>query len=97
MKSESQLTTESSIFGHWRLNNENVNIEVLITPQIVRLNYNGVVEEFSSNAHWMGDHHLCFWGPYYVFSATKEFLTFGKHKSGLIGDYEWEHTLSRVV
>lgn len=95
---ERQSSTIKYMFGKWAYQNNGVNISLIINdfPRVVKLNYNGEIEEFDNNAHWFGDHHLCFYGPYYVFFADENCLIFGKHKSSVIGDYEWQYEFHRV-
>ncbi len=97
MKTKEQLTTEQNLIGHFELHNDDTDIEITITPHKVKLNYNGELEEFDNSAHWMGDNHLCFWGPYYVRLADESRLIFGKNTSGSLGiNNEWQESLDRV-
>jgi hypothetical protein len=97
MKTNQQLTTEKNLIGHFKLHNEEHNIEVTITHQRVKLNYNGAIEEFANSAHWMGENHLYFWGPYFVRFADENRLVFGKNTSGIVGvDNDWQETLERI-
>jgi hypothetical protein len=84
--SERQILTVNSMTGNWILENEGLNLSVQIDLKLVKLNFNGVSEEFPNHADWFGDNHLCFNLYYYVKMANEESLIFGKHdSSGVIG------------
>lgn len=95
---EKQSSTIRHMTGKWSYEENNNNIKVTICdfPRIINLEYNGIIEEFDSGGHWFGDNHLCFSGPYYVRFADETRLVFGKHKSAVIGDYEWEYQFHRI-
>ncbi len=96
--SERQSSTIRFMYGNWEYEGPYTTIKLTIQDfsKIVTLNIDGVIEEFDSGGHWFGDNHLCFYGPYYVRMANETNLIFGKHKSAVIGDYEWEYVFQRI-
>lgn len=101
---EIQNLTEQTIYGRWYYKDDQYDLKLIISkhPSYIRLDFNGEIIEFTDNAHWFGDYHLCFTGPYYVrISSIKNYnenqLIFGKLSSeAIIGDYEWEFVFNRT-
>lgn len=97
-----QITINNRV-GTWRYEDETKLIEVNITNErySVKITENGnEILDFETDAwfHWL-DVYLLDWRPenrFYLRYADDEKMIFGRHKTEVAGDLEWEHEFERV-